>query len=177
MTLRPLSARLLGLPLLSVCVTTLACDDVQRQEEAPHASVRWSDPGSKTATGQVFEDEDFTLEVKSPRACDKRGPMQPRPGTMRFSVPVEIRGKSARQIPVSALLFTLEDAQGHEVRPTLAGCAPSILQTAVTRGTKISGEVAFDVPLDFRAFELRFEPFLIGREKVTGRVKVPQTSK
>lgn len=174
MTLRRLSARCLGLPVLSVCVMTLACDDAPRQD-APRTSIRWSETGSEAATGQVFEDEDFTLEVKEPRICKKDGPMKPGPGTTRVSVPLEVRGKSARQVPVSALLFTLEDADGHEVRPTLAGCAPSILQTTVAEGTKISGEVAFDVPFDFGALELRYEPFLIGRKKVTGRVKVPAT--
>lgn len=175
--MRPRLTRLcLGLSLLFLLVITFACDNTRREEDPP-GEPRWSDTQAKMATGPLFEDEDFALSVTAPKACKKAGPMAPAPGTERLSVPVNIRGRTARQIPVSALLFTLEDVEGHEVRPTLAGCAPSIPQTTVSRGIEVSGEVAFDVPLDFGTPELRYEPFLIGREKVIARVQVPPMAK
>jgi hypothetical protein len=152
--------------LISACETSSSQKDDGEQP-------RWSDTRAQTASGPVYEDDDFRLVVKRPQICVKEGPMAPGPHAIRLSVPVEILAKSARRVPVSALLFTLEDPEGHEFRPTLAGCRPAITQKTIARDEEVVGEVAFDIPIEFHASALRFEPFLIGREKVTARVKLP----
>lgn len=159
------------LQTLALLALNTACDEPVREKNNPD-SIRWTDT-PKPAVGPTFEDEAFTFTAKAPQICDASGPMAPPPGKKRLSIFVTIQGKSARQVPISALLFTLEDAEGHEARPTLAGCRPTIPRRQVVRDERAEGEVAFDVPLDFRAKELRFEPFLIGREKVIGRVLLP----
>jgi hypothetical protein len=162
--------KILGPPgrTLLVLFLSTACDDPVREQERRDA-IRWADT-EKPAVSPEFEDEDFSFTAKRPRPCETSGPMAPSAGKKRLSIPITVRGKSARQIPVSALLFTLEDAEGHEVRPTLAGCSPAIPQRRIARDEEVTGEVAFDVPTNFREKELRFEPFLIGREKVIARV-------
>lgn len=173
---RPLSSLYLVLSPLALLMMSSACDATSR-EQTGRERLRWSDTPTAPTSGPVFEDEDFTLSVKQPQICAKTGPMAPVPGTKRLSVPLEVRGSTARQVPVSALLFTLEDAKGHEFRPTLAGCQPALVSRNIARNEKVAGEVAFDVPVDLGAAELRFEPFLIGRKKVTARVKVPAPTK
>ncbi len=158
--------------VLSALVLVFGCDDEERQQ-APEAEVKWEETGLTAAVGPQFDDEDFLLVARAPKTCPTEGPMAPPNTKLRISVPVEVTAKSQRQVPVSALTFTLEDREGHEYRPTLAGCAPSLRQRTIAAGTKIAGEVAFDVPRNVGPLELRYEPFLIGRKKVTARVKVP----
>lgn len=159
---------------LSATLATLAfaCQEKSASpQENPGA--RWEEDSAQKVVGPEFDDEDFHLSASTPRVCKKEGPIAPASGKMRLSVPVELRAKGPRAIPVSALTFTLEDEAGHEFRPTLAGCAPSIAQETIRRGQEVVGEVAFDVPQDVSTLELRYEPFLIGRKKVVARVTVP----
>lgn len=158
--------------IASLAGVYLGCE--QKTEPPPHpAPAEWKTSPEEKATGLSYEDEDFTLNALQPTICKEIGPMAP-PGTLqRISVPIVVEGRSAREVPVGTLLFTLEDKQGHQFRPTLAGCGPSLSRAGVTAGQSIRGEVAFDVPQGVGALELTFEPFLIGRKKVTARVSVP----
>ena len=170
----PRPSTLLGL-WSAVLLASSACDPVpQKSDELEQP--RWSDTTTTAPASPTYVDDDFSLSAKPTKTCSKSGPMAPPHGTKRLSVPIEVQAKSARKVPVSALLFTLVDAKGHEFRPTLAGCSPTIAQRTIFRDEKVMGEVAFDVPAEFRAEELRFEPFLIGREKVSARVKIPPDS-
>lgn len=162
---RIISLALSALPVLVLCT---ACDHSTEKKDAA-TDIRWTDP-AKPAVGPKFDDQDFVLTVEAPTLCKSEGPMAPSPKEKRLSIPVKVQGKSSRQVPVNPLLFTLEDAEGHEARPTLAGCRAAIPQMRLVRDEHATGDVTFDVPLDFRAAELRFEPFLIGREKVIARV-------
>jgi hypothetical protein len=158
--------------LLSLLALAPACEPPQKKS-AELPEVEWEDTGPVVASGPRFDDDDFTLEVQAARVCEKASPLGPNGGKQRISVPVSIKAKTKRAVPVSPLPFTLEDKEGHTYRPTLAGCAPTIEQTTLTGGQSLKGEVAFDVPPDAGKLELVFEPFLIGRKKVTARVRVP----
>ena len=159
------------IPLALGCAL-LACDPPPAAKERT-PDIEWNDTPDQPATGPTFDDEDFRLEVKTPRVCDHKTPLVPAEGLQRLSVPIVVKAKTARALPVSPLPFTLEDEDGHTYRATLAGCAPTIPQTVLKVSQSLEGEIAFDVPKDIGQLELVFEPFLIGREKVTARVSVP----
>ena len=92
---------------------------------------------------------------------------------LRISVLLELEAKSKRELPIDILNFTIEDRNGHQYRPTLAGCGAALKRDSLTLGQKVEGEVAFDVPINAHDLELLFEPFLVGRTKISGRVQVP----
>jgi len=127
----------------------------------------------RRASGRVFDDRDFRLEVGSPQICNETAPFLPEPGLMRISIPVEVRAKSRRLIPTSPLSFQLTDGQGRTYGPTLAGCRPALENTRLGEGQSIEGDVAFDVAVGARDLELDFEPFLIGRTEIRALVRVP----
>lgn len=159
--------------LLCLSLLLSACD-----RDAPaHASETelpsWKDSPPIDATGPSFEDEDFVLAVDAPRVCETETPLSPEEGLLRISVPLRLRAKSARPVPVSALAFFLEDEEGHQFRATLAGCAPSLRQQVLREKQTIEGEVAFDVPKTVGKLEMLYEPFLMGRKAVRARVQVP----
>ena len=125
------------------------------------------------ATGRVFDDRDFRLEVGSPQVCNETAPFLPEPGLMRISIPVQLQAKTRRLIPTSPLSFQLIDRQGRTYGPTLAGCRPALKNVRLGEGQSIEGDVAFDVAVNARDLELDFEPFVIGRSEVRALVRVP----
>jgi len=164
--------RLITFVASSLALSLLGCDKKKEPlAETSHAD--WKTSPEVDATGPIYEDEDFRLTAEQPSVCHKEGPMAPAADLRRISVPIVVEGLSAREVPIGAMLFTLEDPQGHQFRPTLAGCGPSLPPNHVTRGKSRRGEIAFDVPREVNAWELIFEPFLIGRKKMTARVNVP----
>ena len=154
-----------------------ACEDKRTapQNGKPEISVGWSrDLTNLPAKNSFYEDVDFVLEVKKPSICERETPLHAKDGSVRISVPISVQARTAREVPVSALSFTLEDPDGHRYRPTLAGCTPALKQQRLKQEDKITSEVAFDVPRTATKFELHFDPFLLGRDKVTARVVVPE---
>jgi len=128
---------------------------------------------SARPTGSIFDDRDFRLEVGTPSICNETAPFLPEPGLMRLSIPVEVRAKTPRLIPISPLSFQLTDRQDRRYGPTLAGCRPALRNIRLGEGQSVKGDVAFDVAVDARDLELAFDPFLIGRSEVHALVRVP----
>jgi hypothetical protein len=162
----------------AVCAVLLpACErpsSAERSGPAAHEPlIQLSRDEPRRASGRVFDDRDFRLEVGSPQICNETAPFLPEPGSMRISIPVELRAKSRRLIPTSPLSFQLTDGQGRTYGPTLAGCRPALQNTQLGEGQSIEGDVAFDVAVGARDLELGFEPFLIGRLEVRALVRVP----
>jgi len=157
-----------------------ACDrneTAEREGDRPAASeplIQLREPGPRRVHGNVFDDDDFRLEVGTPRICNETAPFLPEPGLMRISIPVEVRAKTRRLIPISPLSFQLVDRQGHEYGPTLAGCHPALKNVRLGEGQSVAGDVAFDVTVGARDLELGFDPFLIGRTEVHAFVRVPK---
>jgi hypothetical protein len=155
-----------------------ACDRARSESEprdqSPHEPlIQLRVDGAGRATGSVFDDRDFRLEVGTPRVCNETAPFLPEPGQIRVSIPVEVRAKTRRLIPTSPLSFQLTDHQGRKYGPTLAGCQPALKNIRLGEGQSIEGDVAFDVAVNARDLELGFEPFLIGRSEVHALVRVP----
>jgi hypothetical protein len=153
-----------------------ACDGEAPDSPSKTEIPNWQDPAPIDATGPTFEDEDFVLSALAPRICETKEPLAPKDGLMRVSVPLRLRAKTGRPVPVGALAFFLEDAQGHQFRATLAGCAPSLRQEVLRKDQTAEGEVAFDVPKSVGKLELVYEPFLMGRKAVRARVEVPSVA-
>lgn len=160
-----------GIVSLCACLFLAGCDDEQPSDPTI-PPVDWQADGRQRATGPKFEDEDFILEVKPPKACQRKTPLAPKKGFLRVSVPLTLEAKSKRPIPINPLTFALEDADGHRFGATLAGCAPPLPQSTLEQGARIEGEVAFDVPAEVDSLELVFEPFVIGRNEIRARVKL-----
>jgi hypothetical protein len=161
-----------------ICLAMGAIGCETKAEPVPDGTrAEWKTSVEQSATGPSYEDDDFRLTVEAPTTCQMNGPMAPSEPLRRISVPVALVGRSGREVPVGPMLFTLEDKEGHQFRPTLAGCGPSLTPTAVTSGKSLQGEIAFDVPQGAGALELIFEPFLIGRKKVTARISVPASER
>jgi hypothetical protein len=156
-----------------------ACDRHPQQSEqsgpAHEPTVEVKRRGQGRATGSVFDDSDFRLEVRARRVCNETAPFLPEPGQIRISIPVEVRAKTRRLIPTSPLSFQLTDHQGRKYGPTLAGCQPALKNLRLGEGQSIEGDVAFDVDVSARDLELGFQPFLIGRPEVHALVRVPNS--
>jgi|GEM_PF-1329148 len=155
-----------------------ACDrdrsGTEERAQSPHEPlVQLRVDGAGRATGSVFDDRDFRLEVGALRVCNETAPFLPEPGQIRVSIPVEVRAKTRRLIPTSPLSFQLTDRQGRKYGPTLAGCQPALKNIRLGEGQSIEGDVAFDVAVNARDLELGFDPFLIGRSEVHALVRVP----
>lgn len=177
MMLAPCSQRLGAVAALWTALLP-ACDrpasPTEQQRPTSHEPIiELSAQGAGRATGSVFDDRDFRLEVRALRVCNETAPFLPEPGQMRVSIPVEVRATTPRLIPISPLSFQLRDRQGRKYGPTLAGCQPALQNIRLGEGQSIAGDVAFDVAVDARDLELDFEPFLIGRSDVHALVRVP----
>jgi len=162
-----------------VFVTSLmlsACDtDNVNSVKTPDWSV---DPSlGVSPTGPVFEHDDFKLIVRALRLCPTDSPMAPAAGLTRISIPVELEARSARDVTLTPMDFTLSDRDGVEYRPTLAGCAPVLPRKELTKPMRLRGEVAFDVPDSKTQWTLDFHPFLVGRREIHARVLVPLGSR
>src|SRR5690606_26377991 len=131
--------------IASLALLHFGCEQKTEPSSRP-AHAEWKTSPEEKATGLTYEDEDFTLTALQPTTCKKEGPMAPMAALERISVPIIVEGRSAREVPVGAMLFTLEDNEGHQFRPTLAGCGPSLSPAGVTAGKSLRGEIAFDVP-------------------------------
>lgn len=152
------------------CWLALGCE----QDEPPERETATTDlPTTKPASGPRSEDPDFEVEAHPPRLCPTDGPLAPAAGFVRLSVPVTITGKSERDLIVSAFDFSLTNEEGHVHRPTLASCGAPFARSQLAKGESHRGELTFDVKRGPGPFELQFQPFIIGRQEVTARVRVP----
>lgn len=161
---------LLTFPLL----LTASCDE-KKSPQAHPSEPGWdvADDTLRPASGPSYNDEDFSFEAKAPERCATHAPMNPASGLIRISVPVTLRGLSNREVPVTAMSFTLNDKEGHTYRPTLAGCHPSLKSTELSSQRQLEAHIAFDVPASTSDWELTFHPFLLGRKEVRAQVEVP----
>jgi hypothetical protein len=121
---------------------------------------------------EKFEDPDFSLTTERATLCKQTGPFVPKEGMKRYSVPVVVEATGRRSVPLSTLAFRLVDGNGNLYGATLAGCEKPLGTQTLVSGTKASGAIAFDVPEEVRELQIQFEPFLIGRPKVSARAKV-----
>lgn len=157
-----------------------ACSRKAQQEDqgAPSAPAEapWFDsPFQKEATPPpreqrlppYFEDPDFRIEVSSHSRCEPKPPFLPPAGHDRLQVTLTIRAKTKRVVPVGPLGFRLEDSEGRRYSGTLAGCAPALPTRELSGSDSAEGAVHFDLPQDAKNLRLLFEPFLIGRPKVS----------
>lgn len=175
----PASAHFLPVAIVLGTVLSWGCE---RDPQAKHESedpaqggplIQLNRPEPARAKGRVFDDRDFRLEVGTPRLCNETAPFLPEPGLMRISIPVEVRAKTPRLIPISPLSFQLTDHEDRKYGPTLAGCFPALQNLRLEEGQSVRGDVAFDVHVGARNLELTFDPFLIGRTEVQALVRVP----
>lgn len=163
--------------LLTVCLLQVGgCDADSKQEPAPDPGWQVSDLATQSADGPRFVDEDFELEAYAPTLCSNASPMAPTKGYERLSIPIQIKGRSAREVPLSTMDFTLIDEDGHRFRPTLAGCKPSPKTMRLTKGKSQNAELAFDVPQSESNWLLVFHPFLLGRKELRATVRIPPRS-
>ena len=159
---------------MHLLMLTAACDKKDEpQVEAPEPGWHVADDTLRPASGPRYRDEDFSFEVEAPERCQTQAPMNPEAGLIRLSIPVKLEGLSKREVPVTAMSFTLSDSEGHIYRPTLAGCHPSLTSTALSQQRKLESHIAFDVPESTTNWELTFHPFLLGRKEVRAQVEVP----
>lgn len=156
-----------------VILTALTCWACEPSSSRAEKSKTWEVAGQASASGPRFEDQDFVLEVRAAEPCEQDGVLGPTAGQRRLSVPVRIEARGERSIPVSAMEFSIEDADGHRFRPTLAGCREVFRPRDLAKGETLEGYVSFDVPEDRKTFEVVFDPFLIGRKPVVARVRLP----
>ena len=153
---------------------TAACENKDEpQVEAPQPGWHVADDTLRPASGPRYRDEDFSFEAGAPERCQTQAPMNPQAGLIRLSIPVKLEGLSKREVPVTAMSFTLSDSEGHIYRPTLAGCHPSLPSTALSQKRKLDSHIAFDVPESTADWKLTFHPFLLGRKEVRAQVEVP----
>lgn len=170
---RRLAVLALGVALLSGCDRERRADpSLDPGSDGPLIQLNRPEPAPR-ATGHVFDDRDFRLEVGTPRICNETAPFLPEPGLMRISIPVEVHAKAPRLIPISPLSFQLTDRRDRTYGPTLAGCHPALKNIRLEEGQSVRGDVAFDVQVNARDLELSFDPFLIGRSEVQALVRVP----
>lgn len=151
-----------------------ACDEKNTLEtETSQPSWNVADETMRAVSGPSYRDEDFSFEASAPELCQTRAPMNPAEGHVRLSIPIKLAGLSQREVPVTAMSFTLSDQEGHTYRPTLAGCHPSLKSTALTNGDILKTHAAFDVPRIITQWNLTFHPFLLGRKEVRAEVELP----
>lgn len=163
----------MSVALFSACDRDGSADPALRSSgDGPLIQLNRPEPAPRAA-GQVFDDRDFRLAVGTPRICNETAPFLPEPGLMRISIPVEVRAKTPRLIPISPLSFQLTDRRNRTYGPTLAGCFPALQNQRLEEGQSVRGDVAFDVQVGARDLELSFDPFLIGRSEVQALVRVP----
>jgi len=169
------------LPAAAVLWTVLlaGCDRAPNRTDTESRALSHERPSERRAEphprpeGPVYDDDDFRLEAGLPRVCNKTAPFLPEPGLLRLSIPVVVRAKTRRLIPISPLSFQLTDSEGRRYGPTLAGCQPALKNVRLEEGQSVEGDVAFDVAVGARDLELGFDPFLIGRKEVHALVLVP----
>lgn len=163
------ATRVLGLTV--VLFSLSGCDWFSAERD--RKGTDWEARPVKSSDGPRFEDPDFVLEAGVPSRCQEVGVLSPPSGWKRLSIPIELRGLTSRAVPVSPLLFSLEDQGGHRYRPTLAGCHPAFQPRELAQGGQLDAHLSFDVAPGAERLELVFEPFLIGRSPLAARVDVP----
>lgn len=159
--------------LASMLIVCGACEESPGDQASPPAPWQLADSAEQSADGPRFVDDDFELEASAPSVCKASEPMAPPQGYERLSVPIKIKGRSSREVPLNTMDFTLIDDDGHQFRPTLAGCRPALKTMRLTKGRSQSADLAFDVPREERSWQLVFHPFLLGRKELRAKVKVP----
>lgn len=157
--------------VLTVLLLLSAC----AREERPSEALPF-EPGalaSASAPSETYEDPDFHAEVLGTAVCDPGPPFLPPPNHRRLEVTLRVTSRSKRPVPVSPLAFQLEDERGHRFGATLSGCGDPIPSVRLDADRSVEGRVAFDVPKDSGPLRLVYEPFLIGRAKVSAVLIVP----
>lgn len=170
----PFSRRLLSLFAALNCVCSSFVVGGCEQEQRLSLPTTTELPTRGPARGPRVEDPHFVIEAHPPRVCVADGPLAPAQGFVRVSVPVSVTAKSQRDLIISAFDFSLTNDEGHVHRPTLASCGDPFERSQLGSGETHRGELAFDVRRGAEQFELHFQPFIIGRQDVLARVRVPR---
>jgi len=133
-------------------------------------------PNNRPPTSQLlerFDDPDFSVEVSAAPTCAIEPVLGPRAGQRRVEVTVKVTSKSERQIPVGPLTFWLADEGDRRHGATLGGCGDMMHSQRISSGESAAGRVAFDVPATVTDLRLLYEPFLIGRTRVSVPLALP----
>jgi len=86
---------------------------------------------------------------------------QPKAGNTFFEVSVTLKNISSQEQNVSSLIFwSLKDNTGQKYDETIVTSAPSSPDGKVAAGDKLTGTLAYEVPLAQKQFELAFTPDL-----------------
>ncbi|HSC87440.1 MAG TPA: DUF4352 domain-containing protein [Polyangiaceae bacterium] len=183
MTLTRPGAVLIGLAVLSACRSERHSSTDPPTTETPPASseqLQLEPPTPLATTSPPFaeleakyDDADFSVHVGELRACVPEAPFLPPPNHRRLAVELEVRAKTQRIVPVGPLGFSLEDGEGLRYGATLAGCGPSLPSARLSGSERAQGQVAFDVPSSANELRLVYEPFLVGRKRVTAFLALP----
>ncbi len=124
---------------------------------------RLAPPEAGTAVGEWAKTEDYRMRVVSVRTCEVEVHFQPKPGHVVLGVEVQLAGLSDHEVPVNPLHAKLVDSEGNSHAATLVGCRPNLPAQRIQKGFSTKGYVNFDVPETASGFELRYEPFVVGR--------------
>lgn len=169
----------------ALSLALLGCDTNQpAADRSPVATPKLQLDEPRVVTPEVeglvlaerYEDPDFLVEVFRSEACGDSSPLGPGRGKRRVELNVRVTSKTKREVPVSPLTFWLEDETKERHPATLAGCGPPLSSERLSAGSAARGNLSFDLPDHRIPQRLLYEPFVIGRARVSVPLALPTGS-
>lgn len=114
------------------------------------------------AIGEAREEAGVVLTVLNVTKMDKIGFFNPNPGNTFLVVEVLIENSSRPdEMPYNPLYFSLKDSNNFEYNVSLVSPNPSLKSGTLPAGSKVRGNIAFDVSPSANGFVLTYKPLVL----------------